>query len=103
MAKTPEPTEEAKPKEFRAARAAAAPGELRMRLVEVCGPKIIKSPAHGNTVTCHECGHVGERSLVPVVTCDNCGAEWDQDSNNCKNQLAKSPDSGKQPDVVAAE
>lgn len=112
MAKTPEPTEESKPKEFRAARAAAAPGEFRMRLAEVCGAKLLKAPAHGNTVTCHECGHTNERSLLPVVTCDGCGAEWDQDANNCRNQLdrttpekplAGSPDSGKQSDVVAAE
>lgn len=101
MAKTPDPTEESRPTEFRASRAAAAPGEFRMRLVEVCGPKIRKAEARGNTVTCHECGHEGKRSVATMVTCENCGAEWDQDSNNCRNQLARSPDSGKPSDVAA--
>jgi hypothetical protein len=92
MAKTPEPTEESRPKGFRATRAAAAPGEFRMRLKEVAGVKIVKAPAHGNTVTCNDCGHENERSLLRVATCDGCGAEWDQDSNNCKNQLGKRVD-----------
>jgi hypothetical protein len=103
MAKTPEPEEESKPKEFRSARAAAAPGEFRMRLTEVTGSKITKGAAHGNTVTCYECGALNERSLLTTVICEGCGADWDQDANNCRNQLAKSPDSGRQPDVVAAE
>lgn len=110
MAKTPEPTEESKPKEFRANRALAAPGEFRMRLVEVCGAKLTKAPGGFNTVTCHECGCLNERSLLTTVICEGCGADWDQDANNCRNQLARPtpekpladpPDSGKQSDVAA--
>ncbi len=63
-----------------------------MRLAEVAGAKIVKAPAHGNTVTCNECDHENERTLLRVATCAGCGAEWDQDSNNCKNQLGKRVD-----------
>ena len=92
MAKTPDPEEESKHKGFRSARAVAAPGEFRAKLVEVSGAKIVKAPAHGNTVICHECGHANERSMLRVVTCGGCAATWDQDANNCKNQLGKRMD-----------
>ena len=100
MAKVPEPDEESKPKEFRAARAAAAPGEFRMRLVEVAGCKIVKAPAHGNTVICFACRHMNERSLVRKMVCGGCGKEWDQDANNCRNQLRERPDGA--PSTVGA-
>lgn len=87
MAKTPEPDEESRPKDFRVSRAAAAPGEFRMRLAEVAGHKILKAPAHGNTVICFECRHVNERSLTRLMVCAGCDREMDQDSNNCHNQL----------------
>lgn len=91
MAKIPEPTEEGRPKVFRQARAAAAPGEFRSRLTEVGGHKMVKAPAHGNTVTCFECRHIGERSTEHLVTCAGCGKVFDQDANNCRNQLRERP------------
>jgi len=99
MAKTPEPDEESRPKGFRVSRAAAAPGEFRMRLAEVAGNKIVKAPAHGNTVTCFECRHVNERSLTRLMVCVGCSKEMDQDANNCHNQLRERD--GDAPSVAA--
>ncbi len=87
MAKTPEPDEESRTKDFRVTRAAAAPGEFRARLAEVAASKIVKAPAHGNTVICFECRFLNERPLTRLMVCVGCGKAMDQDANNCHNQL----------------
>lgn len=91
MAEIPSAEEESRPSAFRATRAAAAPGEFRSRLAEVGGIKITKAPAHGNTVTCFHCRHINERALTERMVCAGCGQEWDQDANNCRNQLRERP------------
>jgi hypothetical protein len=89
MAKKPGPPGEVRPKQFRVARSTAAPGEFRARVVEVTGRKVDILPAHDNTVSCFACGYLNERALVHRMVCanDDCKAEWDQDANNCRNQL----------------
>lgn len=98
--------EDKKPSTFRSTRAAAAPGEFRSRLKEAAGAKIVETDAHDNTVTCFECGHVNERPVTQVATCAGCGRSWDQDANNCRNQLRSLPRKPRKVDdseVVAAE
>jgi hypothetical protein len=104
MAKKSEPDEEKRPAGFRSSRAAAAPGEFRSRLAEAAGPtKLVQGgKVHHNTVRCFECDHINETSTETMITCGGCGVTWDQDANNCRNQLRQQPD-GFRPVYVAAE
>jgi len=76
-------------------RTIAAPGRLKQLLVERFA-ETVKAEAAYTTQRCHACGelaHVETRTSV-WVTCQQCGAAWDQDDNACRNMLdmvAKGP------------
>ena len=69
----------------------AAPGEVRATLIRLAGDaRVDIVRAKALTCTCHACGGKCEwdqaRELDHV--CEHCGARWDQDANNARNQHA---------------
>jgi len=91
MTAIPAVGEEPRDSSFRSAQRAASPGKLRERIAEACGAKVMKGAAFHNTVTCFLCSHVNERSMEHRTVCAGCGEEFDQDANNCRNQLRERP------------
>lgn len=66
----------------------ASVGKLRT-IFEQSGMQVQKFQAPNLTATCHVCGHVNKKNMASsiVQTCDQCGAEWDQDANAAANLL----------------
>lgn len=65
----------------------AASGYLRATLAAAAA-EAVRAPTAGSTSTCFRCGatYAGNRSAV-VLTCQGCGASWDQDANAARNLL----------------
>ena len=76
-------------------RADVAPGDLRAAVVQAAirdGVPVVTVPHKGGTVTHHACGAslpADERWLRPIVTCDRCGRDFDQDVNAAAGMLAR--------------
>lgn len=68
------------------------------------GVHVIAYPAEYTTLTCAECGDVGDWNTAPKVehTCEACGATWDQDANAAKNLLASVETTLDDPEALAA-
>ncbi len=72
----------------------AAPGELRMALINAFGKeRTVVLPGGNKTRTCHRCSHVDEawdrnENHDLVHACTGCGISWDEDANFCHNLLA---------------
>lgn len=67
----------------------AAPSELRAALADSGAPR--RHPdCPCATQRCSACGELDRWDAADAVehTCGRCGARWDQDENNCRNQLA---------------
>lgn len=65
------------------------PHYLRAEVKSVFGKACeVLKPAK-RTLTCHACGHLCKWDKARELRhdCESCGAAWDQDSNNSKNQL----------------
>jgi ribosomal protein L37AE/L43A len=67
----------------------AAGSVLRGTLTDSFGKRFVKLSGKNLTVTCYHCGHLNqvERSGSRVHECTNCGRNWDQDANFCRNLL----------------
>jgi hypothetical protein len=69
----------------------AAPHEMRSRIKSTCGRFgviLFGKPEH-STQKCHVCGHNEKWDAAEAIwhTCGGCGVRWDQDANNCRNQI----------------
>ncbi len=68
------------------------PHYLRQEIAAVFGEALEVLPAAKNTITCHVCGEIckWDKARKLQHTCEHCGADWDQDANNAKNQQSLS-------------
>jgi hypothetical protein len=67
----------------------ASPGELWLYVKEAFAGRTIIVPAENITAACHQCGDLQEFDRMNLRhTCTKCFAEYDQDINGCRNQLA---------------
>lgn len=70
----------------------AAPHEMRSRIKSTCGRLGVMVPLgkpEHTTQRCHACGHLEKWDAAESIwhTCGGCGGRWDQDANNCRNQI----------------
>lgn len=72
-----------------------APGKFRLTIKnayerEHDGTEIVLVPPEYTTLTCHKCGNKDDFDAAKTLlhTCSQCNETWDQDFNNCMNQLA---------------
>jgi hypothetical protein len=69
----------------------AAGSELRAALVSAFGERrTVVLPAQDVTRRCHECGSIEQWDRAAsgrLHTCSQCGVQWDQDDNACRNLL----------------
>lgn len=75
--------------ESRHVRFLAAPSSLRAEIKAVFGSACKLARAVYMTATCAECGADArfDAARELVHRCERCGATWDQDANNARNQL----------------
>lgn len=72
----------------RSNRVLAAPADLLLNLEHALGKKRVSQvPAAYTTITCTECGHVGEPTQDLIWQCDACGHALDQDAAAALNLL----------------
>jgi len=66
------------------------PHYLRLDIEDVFGEQCKVLPPAKHTQTCHVCGTkcTWDRARELMHDCKKCGASWDQDANNARNQLA---------------
>jgi transposase len=74
----------------------ACVSDLRQRIHNACGRRgadIAEVPAEWTTTDCHCCQHrnTWDQAAKLRYTCEQCGAEWDQDENAAHNLLARAP------------
>ena len=77
----------------RANRVIASTHELRLCAKNAFGTHVHELPADNDTQRCHVCGDATPWDAAKAVahTCPGCGTTWDQDSNFCRNVLARTP------------